>query len=215
MIPRPFGQELRDVPVELLVRRPLRLGYVVVDLPHGYRFKDRFSRRPVPPLEQQCPLGIRVKLASVAQELGPGHPGHPPVGEHDGDLLARFFETPEHPHARLRRALADDAVVSAVAIVEFVCDLAESIEVVVDGDQHRPGCRGSSRAHRVFTFGLSRDFTVAPLSTVAYGSGEDRTPGASRKSLHYQIPVSCLVTTWRRRGCRIRTTNDRGLAHIQ
>jgi hypothetical protein len=88
--------------MKLLIRRVLRLGYVVVDLPEGHRLKDRLSGRPVPTLEQERPLRAGIKLVSVGQELGPGHAGHPPLGEHNGHFLAGRLEILQRLQSRLR-----------------------------------------------------------------------------------------------------------------
>src|SRR5215211_4787614 len=122
MVSGPFVEKLRYGPVKLLIRWPLRLGYVVVDLPEGHRLQYRLSGSPVPSLEEERPLRAGVEPMGAGKELCPRHARHPPLGEHDGHLLARRPEVPQHLHASLGRALAHNAVIAAVALAKLVLE---------------------------------------------------------------------------------------------
>ena len=75
--------------------------------------------RPVPPADQQRPLGGGGDLTRPRQEVRPAHLHHPLVGENERDLLARLLEVPQAPQGRFREPLAHHAVVFPVALVQL------------------------------------------------------------------------------------------------
>jgi hypothetical protein len=136
---RPVVEEFPHDPVEPLVGRPPRLVHVVVDQAEGHRPEDGFLGGLVAPCYEERPLGGRIKPSDAAQELRTAHPGHPLVGEHHGHFFVGRLELSQPPHACLRRALTDDAVILAIALAEFAPGFTEAPRIVIDGEQHRLG----------------------------------------------------------------------------
>ena len=94
--PRPLVQELRDLPVEALVRRPVPgLGHKELDLPEGAAVQDGLGRGPVAPGHEHDPLGYGVDETHVTQEVRAGHGRHPLVGQRESHRLAVALKAPQ------------------------------------------------------------------------------------------------------------------------
>ena len=75
--------------------------------------------RPVPPVDQQRPLGGGGDLTRTPQKVRPAHLRHPLVGENERDLLARLPQLLQAPEGRFRGPLAHHAVDLPVALVQL------------------------------------------------------------------------------------------------
>jgi hypothetical protein len=83
------------------------------------------------------------------EELDALHPGHPLVGQHDGDVLPARLKIPQPHQGGLRRPLACHAVVGPVALAELTLD---ALGLVVDGHQGRPEGVRATHAQHILAF---------------------------------------------------------------
>jgi hypothetical protein len=136
----PLGEQLVQRRVQPLLGRVPRLEQVavevdVVDGPDG--------RVGVGVRREQHPLGAWRQVHRLLEEVDAGHPGHPVVGQQQGDLLPAQGQLLQ----RVERGAAvlgpHDAVVGAVAAAQVAGQRPPDRRVVVDGEQDRPGGRGA------------------------------------------------------------------------
>ena len=68
---------------------------VEIELAQRHRLQPGRAGGGIPVGDEQRPLGRRVQLVRLAQELDPGHAGQPLVGQHQRDLVPVLAELPE------------------------------------------------------------------------------------------------------------------------
>src|SRR3954451_8472602 len=84
----PGCEELANYGVQVNFGRRPGLVQVVLDLPKRAALNDRRGSSLVTPLYQQRALRRPMDLMRPAEELDPGHFGHPLVGDNQRHLLA-------------------------------------------------------------------------------------------------------------------------------
>src|SRR5262249_30266430 len=130
----PGLEQLVDDRVELLLRRVPGLEQVVVEVDDV----DRVDRRArVRVRGQQHPAGVGVDVHRPLEELDAGQPGHPVVGQEDGDLVAAELHLPQGLQGLLSGLGADDPVPFAVPLAQVTGYSTGYTRVIIYGDDHR------------------------------------------------------------------------------
>ena len=109
-----------------------------------HRLDDRFSGAAVEAVEQDRPLGGRMQLMRPDEELHPGHPRQPHVGDHHRDLPAALTQQFQNRQAPLGGALRDDLVVGSESPIQRPRQRGNGVALVIDHEEHRPGRPRSS-----------------------------------------------------------------------
>ena len=134
----PVVEEVVEDGVELLLGRVPRLEEVVVDA----AVVDGADRGVgVGVGREERALGPRRDLGDGLQDRDAVEPGHPLVGEHEGDGLAALRQLADGVDGLGAGPRPDDAVGVAVAAAEVAGDGAEHLGVVVDDDEGGVGGR--------------------------------------------------------------------------
>ena len=138
----PLEQEARDRLVEELVLGAGRPDQVVVDPPLRHRREDLPAGLPFAPaavVDQQCPLGLRMKLPHLTEQLAPRRARKRLPGDHQRQVLPRCGQ-PRQLHLRRRRGGdADDAVGTLVPIEQLGFDRLQRLLIFVDGEEDGTG----------------------------------------------------------------------------
>jgi hypothetical protein len=123
--------------VEAFVAGPPGLQAPVVDLAEHGRPDQSVTHLQVTPAGQQRPLGRRVQLVHLGQQLDPGHVRHPLVGQHQRHLPTPHLDLLQRPERGRPGTLADHLVVGAVALAQLFLDAAARSRLVINRQQHR------------------------------------------------------------------------------
>ena len=138
----PLEQKGRDRLVEELVRRSRRPDHVVLDLPPRHRLEDLIrgpAVAPAAPLDQQPSLGMRVKVAHLAQQLTPRRPLERLSCENQRHVFSRFRKRPELHHRVLHRGDTEHAIAPCVPVDQLAFDIAQRTRVFVNSEKNRLG----------------------------------------------------------------------------
>ena len=111
----PGREEIANCWVQVDFGRRPGLVQVVLDLPEGAALNDRWGSALVTPIHQQRALRRSMDLMRPAEELDPGHFGHPLVRNNQRHLLAVGPDPLEIVQGGARREVRDYSIISTEA----------------------------------------------------------------------------------------------------